>query len=277
MSHISLDRVSVEIPIYSGIDRSLKFSLFRSAAGATMFGARSAGGTIGRDRHNRIVVRALDNVTLDIHDGDRVALIGRNGAGKSTLLRVLADVMEPISGTVRIAGRTSTLFNLAGLMDPELSGHDNVYYAGGLIGIPRVRLRQVMPEIAEFAELGDFLHMPVRTYSDGMKVRLGFAIATSIEPDILLMDEVIGAGDAHFVAKAISRAQELYQRSSILVVASHAPELLHGLCNKAVLLERGKVVMTGGLDEVGRVYNENAWTTAEAAPAAAADAEKAAV
>src|SRR5262245_39431554 len=177
--------------------------------------------------------------------------------------------MEPIGGTVRIAGRTSTLFNLAGLMDPELSGHDNVYYAGGLIGIPRSRLKQVMPDIADFAELGDFLHMPVRTYSDGMKVRLGFAIATSIEPDILLMDEVIGAGDAHFVAKAIQRAQELYQRSSILVVASHAPELLHGLCNKAILLDRGRVVTTGSLDQVGHIYNGNSWTTPEATPAAA--------
>jgi ABC-2 type transport system ATP-binding protein/lipopolysaccharide transport system ATP-binding protein len=271
MSHISLDKVSVEIPIYSGVDRSLKISLFRSAAGATMLAARSAGGTIDRDRHNRIIVRALDNVTLDIHDGDRVALLGRNGAGKSTLLRVLADVMEPISGTVRITGRTSTLFNLAGLMDAELSGEDNVYYAGGLIGIPRSRLRQVLPDIAEFAELGDFLHMPIRTYSDGMKVRLGFAIATSIEPDILLMDEVIGAGDAHFVAKAIDRAHALYQRSSILVVASHAPELLHGLCNKAILLDRGRVVATGDLEEVGRIYRENSYATDAAPPAAAAE------
>jgi len=268
MSHISLDRVSVEIPIYSGVDRSLKFSLFRSAGGAAML-RRTAGGAISRDRHNRIVVRALDNVTLDIHDGDRVALIGRNGAGKSTLLRVLADVMEPISGTVRIAGRTSTLFNLAGLMDPELSGHDNVYYAGGLIGIPRARLRQVMSDIAEFAELGDFLHMPVRTYSDGMKVRLGFAVATSIEPDILLMDEVIGAGDAHFVAKAIQRAQELYQRSSILVVASHAPELLGGLCKTAILLDHGRVVATGGLHEIAKLYADNAWQSDT--PAAAAE------
>jgi len=170
---------------------------------------------------------------------------------------------------VRIAGRTSTLFNLAGLMDPELSGHDNVYYAGGLIGIPRARLRQVMSDIAEFAELGDFLHMPVRTYSDGMKVRLGFAVATSIEPDILLMDEVIGAGDAHFVAKAIQRAQELYQRSSILVVASHAPELLGGLCKTAILLDHGRVVATGGLHEIAKLYADNAWQSDT--PAAAAE------
>src|SRR5262249_17754860 len=187
----------------------------------------------------------------------------------TTLLRVLAEVMEPISGTVHISGRTSTLFNLSGLMDPELSGHDNVYYAGGLIGIPRTRLRQGESDLAECAELGDFLHMPVRTYSDGMKVRLGFAVATSIEPDILLMDEVIGAGDAHFVAKAIQRAQELYQRSSILVVASHAPELLGGLCKTAILLDRGRVVLTGSLDEVGKIYNTNSWTTPEAPPAAA--------
>lgn len=252
MSHISLDRVSVEIPIYSGLDRSLKLNLFRSAGGATVF--RSAGGAIDRDRRNRIVVRALDSVTLDIHDGDRVALLGRNGAGKTTLLRVMADVMEPTGGTVRISGRTSTLFNLAGLMDPELPGYDNVFFAGGLIGIPRSRLKKLLPDIEAFAEIGDFLQMPVRTYSAGMKIRLGFAIATCIDPDILLMDEVIGAGDVHFVEKAIQRAQQLYQKSNILVVASHDPGVLHGLCNKAILLDRGKVVMVGPLDEVVRAY-----------------------
>src|SRR5437867_1985968 len=119
----------------------------------------------------------------------------------------------------------------AGLMDPELPGYENVFYAGGLIGIPRNRLRKLMPDIESFAELGDFLRMPVRTYSAGMKVRLGFAVATCIEPDILLMDEVIGAGDAHFVDKAVRRAQQLYKQSNILVVASHYPDPLHRLCN----------------------------------------------
>jgi ABC-type polysaccharide/polyol phosphate transport system ATPase subunit len=266
MSHISLDRVSVEIPIYSGLDRSLKLSLFRSAGGAGML--RSAGGAIARDRRNRIVVRALDDVTLDIHEGDRVALLGRNGAGKTTLLRVMADVMEPTGGEVRISGQTSTLFNLAGLMDPELPGYENVFFAGGLIGIPRSRLKKLMPEIEAFAELGDFLGMPVRTYSAGMKVRLGFAVATCIVPDILLMDEIIGAGDAHFVEKAIRRAQQLYKQSNILVVASHAPELLHGLCNKAILLDRGKVIAMGALDDVGRIYADGAWSPD--APSAAA-------
>jgi len=228
-----------------------------STAPACGTSIRSAGGAIGRDRRNRIVVRALDDVTLDIHDGDRVALLGRNGAGKTTLLRVMADVMEPTSGTARILGRTSTLFNLAGLMDPELPGYENIYYAGGLIGIPRSRLKQLMPEIEAFAEIGEFLRMPVRTYSAGMKVRLGFAVATCIEPDILLMDEVIGAGDLHFVEKAIQRAQQLYKRSSILVVASHDPHVLQGLCNKAILLDRGKVVTMGPLDEVAQCYADS--------------------
>jgi ABC-type polysaccharide/polyol phosphate transport system ATPase subunit len=262
MSYISLDRVSVEIPIYSGLDRSLKLSLFRSASDATKL--RSAGGAIGRDRRNRIVVRALDDVTLDIHDGDRVALLGRNGAGKTTLLRVMANVMEPTSGTARILGRTSTLFNLAGLMDPELPGYENVYFAGGLIGIPRSRLKQLMPDIEAFAEIGDFLRMPVRTYSAGMKVRLGFAVATCIEPDILLMDEIIGAGDGPFVEKAVRRAQQLYKKSSILVVASHDPQLLHGLCNKAILLDRGKVISMGPLDDVAQRY-ANSQASASAA------------
>jgi homopolymeric O-antigen transport system ATP-binding protein len=256
MSHISLDRVSVEIPIYSGLDRSLKINLFRQAANsATAF--RSAGGAIARDRRNRIVVRALDDITLDIHDGDRVALLGRNGAGKTTLLRVMADVMEPTGGTAHISGRTSTLFNLAGLMDPELPGYENVFFAGGLIGISRSRLKGLMPDIAAFAEIGDFLHMPVRTYSAGMKIRLGFAVATCIDPDILLMDEVIGAGDTHFVEKAIHRAQQLYKKSNILVVACHDPAVLRGLCDKAILLDRGKVVTMGPIQDVAKTYAES--------------------
>jgi ABC-2 type transport system ATP-binding protein/lipopolysaccharide transport system ATP-binding protein len=189
----------------------------------------------------------------------------------------MADVMEPTGGRVRISGRTSTLFNLAGLMDPELPGYENVFYAGGLIGIPRSRLRKLMPDIESFAELGDFLRMPVRTYSAGMKVRLGFAVATCIEPDILLMDEVIGAGDAHFVDKAVRRAQQLYQQSNILVVASHDPELLHGLCNKAVLLDHGKVVALGPLDEIARRYAVgDAVPAPAAAPAPAPPAQPAA-
>jgi len=268
MSYISLDRVSVEIPIYSGLDRSLKINLFQKAASSTIM--RSAGGTIGRDRRNRIVVRALHEVTLDVQDGDRVALLGRNGAGKTTLLRIMADVMEPTGGRVHISGRTSTLFNLAGLMDPELPGYENVFYAGGLIGIPRSRLKKLMPDIEAFAELGDFLHMPVRTYSAGMKVRLGFAVATCIEPDILLMDEVIGAGDVHFVDKAVRRAQQLYTQSNILVVASHAPELLHGLCNKAILLDHGQVAAMGPLDEVGKRYATGDYSVEPPAPEPAA-------
>jgi ABC-type polysaccharide/polyol phosphate transport system ATPase subunit len=268
MSSIRLDNVSVEIPIYSGVDRSLKLNLFRSTGAAGIL--RSAGGAIARDVHNRIVIRALDDVTLEINDGDRVALLGRNGAGKTTLLRVLANVLEPVSGTVRVSGRVSTLFNVSGLLDPELPGYENILFAGGLIGIPRSRLKALLPEIEAFAELGDYLRMPVRTYSSGMLVRLGFAIATSIEPDILLMDEVIGAGDVHFVEKATQRARNLYQQSNIMVVASHIPAMLHGLCNKGILLDRGKIVMMGPLDEVERCYANDDWET-DPAPASAAE------
>jgi len=222
-----------------------------------------------RDRRNRIVIRALDGVTLDLHDGDRVALLGRNGAGKSTLLRVMARVMEPTGGRARTMGRTSTLFNLAGLMDPELPGDQNVFYAGGLIGLSRRRLKELMPEIEAFAELGDFFRMPVRTYSAGMIIRLGFAIATCVEPDILLMDEVIGAGDAHFVEKAIQRAQSLYRRSNIMVVASHVPELLHGLCDKAILMDAGKVIMYGSFAEVSGLYANGSWGLDAPPPTAA--------
>src|SRR5262249_5942783 len=252
MSHIILDRVTAQIPIYSGLARSLNVNLFQKAATTCIM--TSAGRTIGHDTPSRIVVPALDDLTLHIHDGDRVALLGRNGAGKTTLLRVMAEVMEPTGGRVRISGRTSTLFNLAGLMDPELPGYENVFYAGGLIGIPRSRLRKLMSDIESFAELGDFLRMPVRTYSAGMKVRLGFAVATCIEPDILLMDEVIGAGDAHFVDKAVRRAQQLYKQSNILVDASHDPELLQGLCHQAILLDHGNDIARGQLDEIANRY-----------------------
>ncbi len=263
MSSIQLDKVSVEIPIYSGVDRSLKLNLFRSANITGMLG--SAGGTITRDRRNRIIVHALDNVTLDIQDGDRIALLGRNGSGKTTLLRVLSGVMEPTAGSVKRSGRVSTLFNVSGLMDGELSGYENIFFAGGLIGIPRSRLKSLAGEIEEFAELGDFLRMPVRTYSAGMMIRLGFAIATCIDPDILLMDEVIGAGDFHFVEKARARARELYKQSNILVVASHAPALLKGLCNKGILLDRGRVAAVGPIDEVTHIYDSAELATTVAA------------
>jgi ABC-2 type transport system ATP-binding protein len=279
MSYIHLDKVTVEIPIYSGLDRSLRVKLFRSATSGTAL-KRSAGGAIGRDRHDRVVVRALDEITLQISDGDRIALVGGNGSGKTTLLRVIAEVMEPVSGTVTVSGRVSTLFNVTGLMDPELPGHDNVFFAGGLIGISRARLKKLMPDIEAFAELGDYIRMPVRTYSAGMTIRLGFAIATCVDPDILLMDEVIGAGDIHFIDKAIRRARDRYQQSNILIAASHAPGLLEGLCNKAILLEGGKIVTTGPFADVRRAYESRARsadTENEVATSQPAEPEPAAV
>jgi ABC-type polysaccharide/polyol phosphate transport system ATPase subunit len=242
VASISLTEVTVEFPIFDATSRSLRHSLLK----------RSSGGTIvqgGRARR-RVLVRALEKVSLNLVRGDRVALIGSNGSGKTTLLRVLAGVFEPSAGTVSIEGRISPLLSADPGIDPDETGYEYILLHGLLMGMTRREINALVPEIANFTELGDFLAMPVRTYSAGMQVRLAFAMLTATEPDIVLLDEGIGAADAHFSEKARERLQELIGRSSILVLASHQPELLHGACNKALWLDGGRIQQFGPLEQV---------------------------
>jgi ABC-2 type transport system ATP-binding protein len=248
MADIYLNNVSVQFHLYGTGSRSLKKTLAN-------FGSR---GRLGRDASDHICVDALRSITLDIQHGDRVALVGPNGAGKTTLLRVLAGVYTPTSGSVRCVGRVVPLFDTMLGMDLEATGYENITLRGLLLGLTQTQIRDHAEEIAEFTELGDYLDLPVRTYSRGMLLRLAFAISTAIEPEILLMDEWIGAGDAKFIQKATARMNKMISRASILVLASHSDDIVKNLCTKAIYLEGGEVRAHGPVAEILSRYQNAA-------------------
>ncbi|HXX07070.1 MAG TPA: ATP-binding cassette domain-containing protein [Pseudolabrys sp.] len=245
MAGISLKNVTADFPIY-GSQVSLRNVLF----------GRVVGGVLRRpsDTGNRVVVRALDNVSLTINHGDQLGLIGHNGAGKSTMLRVLAGIYEPSLGSVTVEGHVSPLFNVSAGLDLDDSGYENIVTCALLLGMSRDEIERKIPEIAEFSELSDYLGLPARTYSTGMLVRLGFAIATAIDPEILLLDEWLGAGDARFAARAAKRVEAMIERSSIMVLASHSDELIRQMCNRVILLDHGRVLADGPTTDVLDMY-----------------------
>src|SRR5215475_10857944 len=203
---------------------------------------------------SHIIVDALKDVSFEAHDGDRIALIGNNGAGKSTLLRVLADVYPANSGRVRIVGDVSSMFDPMLGMSMDATGMENIWICGRLWGLSPAQVKSSIDEIAEFTELGDFLNVPVRTYSTGMLLRLAFAIATVRDPEILLLDEIVGVGDAAFFEKAFNRLQGIIRRSQILFLASHADDILRKICNKAIWLDHGNLVQYGEFEAVIAAY-----------------------
>ncbi len=248
MTSIVVDNVTIDFPIYGTSHRSLRQTLFGHTGG--LIRHERAG------RQERVVVRALDNVSFALHNGDRLGLIGHNGAGKSTLLRVLAGVYRPDSGSIRIEGRVSPLFNSVPGLDPDDNGYENIKTCGIFLGMTLEEIDRRLSDIAEFCELGEYLDLPVRTYSTGMVMRLGFAIATAIDTDILLLDEGLGAGDARFAARAEDRMNALIQRTRILVLASHSDALIKSMCSRAILMEKGRLVAIGPVDEIINRYHE---------------------
>lgn len=241
---LTLNDVSVVFPIYHGGSRSLKKSLL----------FRGSGGHMATDANQRIVVQALRNVTLQLRAGDRVALVGSNGAGKTTLLRVMAGIYEPVIGSIITRGRVSPMFDIALGIDSEISGYDNIKLRGMILGLSNAEINARMAEIVEFTELGDYLDVPVRTYSSGMMTRLTFAVATCFSPEILLMDEWIMAGDASFIAKAQARVESFVSKASVLVLASHSIETCRRFCNKAIWLDQGEIRAAGAIDEILDAY-----------------------
>ncbi|MEZ5935282.1 MAG: ABC transporter ATP-binding protein [Alphaproteobacteria bacterium] len=209
-------------------------------------------------------LRGLDDVSFTARRGDRIGLIGRNGAGKSTLLRTLAGIYPPSAGICRATGRISTLFSSALGLSAEATGYENIHLGATLLGLDRAAIEKALPEIVAFCDLGDFLDLPIRTYSAGMRTRLGFAIATSIRPDILLIDEVFGTGDRHFRAKAKQRIEEVMAKANVLMLASHSDGVIRGMCTKAIWLEQGKLMAFGPVDEVLEQYNQDPSTDVEA-------------
>ncbi|MEA2831613.1 MAG: lipopolysaccharide transport system ATP-binding protein [Bradyrhizobium sp.] len=245
MTSIVLDRVTVDFPIYNARGRSLKSALLR----------RTVGGRIETTPDRHVSVLALRDINLTLNKGDRLGLIGRNGAGKSTLLRVLSGVYEPPIGTVKIEGAVSALTDMMMGMDIEATGYENIILRSVFLGISVEQAKRSVPEIEEFSELGDFMHLPMRTYSSGMMLRLAFAVTTAVTPEILIMDEVIGAGDSAFLEKAQARLNRIIGDSHILVIATHSDFMMRQFCNKAALMESGRLVMLGTVDEVLDAYH----------------------
>jgi lipopolysaccharide transport system ATP-binding protein len=229
---ISARNIVVEFPIYGTSSRSLKKSVLHAATG----------GTLAQDATHRIVVRALDDVSFEIRDGDRVGLVGQNGSGKTTLLRVLAGAYEPVSGSIASQGRIASMLSITLGMDPEATGLENIYLRGTIMGLRRRQIDAMVEDTAAFTELGDYLQMPMRTYSSGMAMRLAFAISTSLPADIILMDEWLSVGDQEYAAKAQSRLRKLLDQARILVLASHEIPLIKAICNKVMRLEHGRLV-----------------------------------
>lgn len=207
-----------------------------------------------RLKGQNVVVKALDDISFELRSGDRIGLIGHNGAGKTTLLRVLAGIYYPTAGTVDIQGHVTPMLNQAPGMEMEDTGYENIINCGMLLGMRLAEIKAKAPEIVEFSELGDYINLPIRTYSSGMLARLTFSIATSLEPGIMILDEGIGAADARFSDKAAKRVKEMMERTDILVLASHSVPLIDLWCNKAALMHHGRMLEIGPVKEVGKSY-----------------------
>jgi ABC-type polysaccharide/polyol phosphate transport system ATPase subunit len=238
MARIDVINATVEYPLYQSNSMSLRNKLV----------SVGTGGVVSRGVNNIVTVKALDNVSFTLKDGDRVGLIGHNGAGKSTLLRTLAGVYTPTQGEVSVEGQVSTIFRLGAGLDNELTGYENIIRMGMFLGATKAQARNYIPDIEDFTDLGAFLAMPVHTYSAGMLARLTFAIATSTNPEILLIDEVLGAGDEAFQKKAKERLENVIKSAKIFVLASHSTSMINLYCNRTLHFEHGRLISDKRLD-----------------------------
>ncbi|HEY9081032.1 ATP-binding cassette domain-containing protein [Magnetovibrio sp.] len=243
---LELDGVDVEYPVLTADAKSLRSQLVRY----------SSGGKLRQDAGSKVIVRALHDISLKIEAGDRIGLIGRNGAGKSTMLRLMAGIYSATKGSVKTSGTVSVVLGGGIGLSDDVTGFEAIDYGCRLMGLRGAEIEEAREQIVEFCELGEYLSMPLRTYSSGMKVRLSFGIATSVRQDILLLDEVIGAGDAHFIEKAKMRAIEFMDNSSIVVLASHSDDIIRTICTRAVLLDSGEIIVSGAVEEVLNIYHQ---------------------
>ena len=239
MASILVDNVSIDFPVYYGA-RSLKKTLLHHAVG----------GIIGYDSRNRTCVHAISGLSFRLEKGDRVGVIGPNGAGKTSLLRALAGIYEPSQGRIRIEGKVTSLIDCTSGFDSESSGYDNLFLRSSILGYSKSYIQDKLDDIIKFSDLGDFLYLPMRMYSSGMTARLVFATVTAFDPEVLLLDEWLGVGDANFIEKAQRRAEEFVNRSSIMVIASHSNTIIQRLCNKVIWLENGTLRAMGTADDI---------------------------
>ncbi len=261
MPRIIADNLCIEFPIYERNARSLRHHLVINRLPARdnrkAPDTRPVGASIVEQADGRFVVRAIDSANFTLNDGDRLGIVGHNGAGKTTLLKAIAGIYEPISGSIAVTGRVSPLFNVNEGMDPDSTGFENIWLRCRVLGMTNDDIDRCIDDIAEFTGLGDYLDMPIRTYSSGMLVRLTFAVTTALDHDILVMDEMIGAGDAAFVEQAQVRLRAFVGRSGILIVATHSPAILHQWCNKGMLMHQGRVEAMGSVDEIIAAYEKS--------------------
>ncbi len=234
MARIVAQNIQVDFPIYHGNSRSLKRTVFAAASGR-----------LQQDSRQRIVVHALRDVSLTLSSGDRLGLIGSNGAGKTTLLRTLAGIYEPVLGRVEVHGRIGALLDPNLGMNAELTGRENIALRGLYNGLSHPAIARLEEDVQDFAELGEFLDLPLRFYSSGMVVRLGFALATAIRPEVLLMDEWFLAGDAAFMDKATARLEAMVRDAEILVLSSHSAPVILDWSTRVIRMDGGRVVDDG--------------------------------
>ncbi|AXV38762.1 MAG: ABC transporter ATP-binding protein [Methanobacteriaceae archaeon] len=200
---------------------------------------------------------ALKNVSFEVEKGDRVGIIGLNGAGKSTLLKIISGVMKPSQGTVEIKGRIVPLLELGAGFDNDYTGKENIFLNGAILGYSKEFLEEKYDEIVEFSEIKQFINVPIKNYSSGMRARLGFSIATMVEPDILVLDEVLSVGDSKFREKSENRIMSLFDKGITVLFVSHSIDQVKKLCNKAIWLEKGEIKMQGDVEEVCDAYEES--------------------
>ncbi len=199
---------------------------------------------------------ALKNVSFTLNKGDRLGILGLNGAGKSTLLKVIAGVYKPTTGTVKKHGKIAPMLELGAGFDPQYTGRENIFLYGAVLGFSKEFLKSKYDEIVAFSELEKFIDVPLKNYSSGMRARLGFAIATIVEPEILILDEVLSVGDAKFKKKSEARIMSMFDKGVTVLFVSHSLEQVKRLCNKAIILEQGQIVASGDVEEVAEIYEQ---------------------
>ena len=201
---------------------------------------------------------ALDDVSFEVKEGEILGIIGVNGSGKSTLLKIITGVLQPTKGNVTVNGRISALLELGAGFNPEYTGVENIYFSGLIMGFPKKEMDEKVQGIVEFADIGDFINQPVKTYSSGMLVRLAYAVAVSIEPDILIVDEALAVGDVYFQMKSMSKMEELFRKGKTVIFVSHDTASVRKLCNTAIYLDKGKIVAKGTAKEIEDLYEAKA-------------------
>lgn len=263
MTKIEASNVCVDLPIYGQSSRSLRHSIMSMFNPNKIMAQPSpaktdtgAGGEITYGLNGSITIKAIEDFSIQLGDGDRIGLIGPNGSGKSTLLLTLAGVYEPSAGELHVEGIPTGLFSLDQGMDEDLSGRDNLALRGQFLGLTSEEIEVAIEDVEKFSELGEFIDLPIRTYSRGMRLRLAFGISTHRPSDILLIDELIGVGDTRFRVSAQERLENLIAHTGILIVANHSHEILKRWCNRGVFLYKGRMHYFGDLDEAFDAYKE---------------------